>query len=645
VAPGLQVTVQGTSDAPENSDVQVSLGIGAPQTVDVIGGGFTACVEAPDGDDQTLTASVTNATTSLVGTDSIVVSVDTTPSGSIAAPGYAPIGRREGTGTLSWSSVLDADGDALAAYRLRCAPTDIVDEASWATATNIPVGIVPSATAGTTETFPLTGTLTGSTRFCVVRGEDSAGQLSPFNPSVADSVLLSGHVFRTQQYAVTDDGNVVTSVNNVSIEPLGDINGDTIVDFFASAVNRRAEIFFGDTGIETVLNDIDTPDVSITATGFGAASGFAAEVNGLGDINGDGRSDFAVSARGPGFNTVFIFFGRVLANTWPATIDVSVGCPADVCIVGTAVSGLFGSEVHAANFDGTGTNDVVISARTFNANAGRVFVLLGGGQFDVPAGTVFTIPANAATTIGELDGFIIDPPASRANFGVSMTSVKNAAGTDDLIIGANGLTAGAVFFLAGRAYPAVAGSGLLAVGAPAPVEVDTGAANDFGNPVRSLGNFDGDPADLGDFVVGRDFANNGAARVYRRDLEDGFNDADPLLLLDFSNTGPDDNYGLFIANGEHASLGLLGDLNKDGISELLIGADDDGSASAAFSTAQLFYGTAPAAGRARATADFTYLSTRGQVVPSFVGDINQDTFNDLAILDSGFGANVVFLMY
>ena len=648
VAAGLQVTVQGTSDAPENSDVVVTLGAGAPQTVDVIAGAFTACVAAPEGDDQTLTAAVTNTTTTLVGTDSIVVTVDTTPSGSVAAPGYAAVGRREGTGTLTWTSVLDADGDALAAYRLRCAATDIVDEASWATATNIPVAIVPSATAGTQETFPLTGTLAGSTRFCVVRGEDGAGQLSPFNPIAADSVAISGHAFLTQEYTVLDDGNVAAAVNNVSIEPLGDINGDTIDDFIAGAVNRRGQVFFGNQGIDAIATAI-APDLEILATGFAAASGFAAEVSGLGDINGDLRPDFAVSARGPGFNTVYIFFGRAANNPWPTgpaagdnDIDMASGpCPADVCVVGTAVSGFFGWDVHAADFDGSGagTNDLVIAARTANTN-GRVYVLLGGGQFDVPTGTILSIPADAGATIGEPDGFIIDAPALRTNFGVSTTAVSDASGPDDLIIGANTSTTAAVFFVAGQAYTLAAGSGLVA--AAAPVEVDTGAANDFGNPVRSLGAFDA--SGLGAFVVGHNFAAFGAGRVFLRDAT-GFNDDTPALLLEFTNAGLDDNYGLFIANGDHPSLGLLGDLNKDGLGELLIGADDDGSASPAVSSGQLFYGRVPAVGRARAAADFAYASTRGQVVPNFVGDINNDTFNDLAILDSGFGANVVFLLY
>jgi hypothetical protein len=95
---------------------------------------------------------------------------------------------------------------------------------------------------------------------------------------------------------------------------------------------------------------------------------------------------------------------------------------------------------------------------------------------------------------------------------------------------------------------------------------------------------------------------------------------------------------------------VLGDLDNDGIAELLIGADDPDTAAACpggaqRGVAQLFYGALGAVARPRAEADFSYTATVGQVVPSFVGDINQDGFKDFALLDSGCGTNALFLMY
>lgn len=656
VSPGLEVAVTGTTDAADGSDVAVSFGLGAVANTSVSGGAFSACAAAPHGDGQTLTATVTDAVTALSASTSLALSVDTQAPGSILAASVEVTGRREGTLTLSWSSVLDTDGDTLAAYRLRCARTDIVDEVGWANATDIPVSIAPSPVAGSVETLALDGIRTGTTRFCVVRGEDDHGQLSALQAGLGAVVA---NPFLSQEYAVADDSASVATIGTVTVEPLGDINGDGIADFASGVVNATtggsARIFFGADDLDADLGDVDGPDLTITRT-VNTTSGFGGEVSGLGDVSGDGVPDFAVSARAPTINTVYIFFGRDSGDApWPASIDVSTGCAADVCIVGSAVAtngGLFGWDVHGANFDGAGVNDVVISARTASGvalGAGRVYVILGGEQ--LATGGTRTIPANAATTNGEPDGFIIDPPAARAHFGFSVAALDNGASPDDLLIGANGFppvgsqgSLAAVFFLAGRAYPAATGSGLLVIGSSELVQVDTGVVGNHGNPVRALGDFDGDGA--GDFAIGHDYAANGAARVFlRAGLGGAFSNQAPFVL-DFTNTTFDDNYGLYIASGEHTGLGLLGDLDNDGLGELLVGADDpDGSGASVFGSAQLFYGAASGVGRDRSAADFAYTSTRGQVVPNFVGDVNADGFNDVALLDSGFGANALFILY
>jgi hypothetical protein len=415
-------------------------------------------------------------------------------------------------------------------------------------------------------------------------------------------------------------------------------------------------VFFGTPALDPDV--AETADITINRTG--TASGFGGEATGLGDISGDGIPDFAVSARLGGANTVYVFFGRADTDpVFPATIDAAgAACPAgvDLCVVGTAVptgGGLFSWDVHGANFDGSGVNDLVISARTATSvalGAGRVYVLLGGAQLATATNRIVTIPANAVTTLNEVDGFIIDPPAGRAHFGFSVTALDDA-GPDDLIIGANGqppvgtaAPVGAVYHLAGRAYPAAAGSGLLSIASSELSEIETGLLANFGNPVRAVGDFNGDGA--GDFAMGHNYVSFGAVRVYLRDGVGGTFSSSSIMNFLPLGDGNDDNYGLYMANGEYPELGLLGDLDNDGISELLIGADDpDGSGATAFGVAQLFYGALNGVGRARSAADFAYTSTRGQVVPNFVGDINGDGFNDVALLDSGFGANTLFVLY
>lgn len=635
---GLQVSVQGTSNAADGSTATVQVGSAAAVTVAVSGGAFGVCAAASGGEDQTLSALVQDQLTGLEATATITVDVELAPQRSIDAPEARVTARREGVVELSWTATSDTGGGLLAAYQLRCALTDITDEAGWNAATAVPVTTSPGA-SGATETEAFGGFRTGTTRLCMIRGEDAQGVLTPF---AADSSVQVDNPFLSQRFSVLDDPNVAGTVGSISVEPLGDINGDDIEDFVYGAVNQGAQLFFGDPSISADTADTEAADVLITNAGaVDPTLGFGAEVAGLGDISGDGIADFAVSARGA--NTVFVFFGRSAASPWPATVSLTsvTPCSADLCIVGEglggATDGLFGWDVHSANFDGVLPLDLVISARTAGT-VGRVFVLRGGAQL-ATSGTTLTIP------LSDPDGFIIDAPAERTNFGFAVGAVA-AGAFDDIIIGANGVTAGAttaaVFVVPGRS--ATAGSGLVAISSP--VEIDTGTIANFGNPVRALGDFDGDGAQ--DFALGLDFDDGGAVNIYRGSASGFSNAAEAVLEFRNDLTPPvDDNYGTYIACGDRPDLGLIGDLDGDGIGELLIGATapDVGAPVESTGTAQLFYGAAGAQARARALADFTYAAASGQVVPNFVGDIDGDGFDDFVLLDSGPGPNVAFLRY
>ena len=645
IAPGLQVSVRGTTTAVGGSPVTVRLGAGATQTGSVSAGEFSACVEALDGNDETLSASVTDSSTGLTREASVNVSVDTSLPGALAAPTFLVTNRREGTLELSWLSNTDTGGTPLAAYRLHCATTDIVDEASWDAALDIPVALTPAPSAGATETLGLTGFRTGTARFCVVRGEDAAGQLSPIDLGASTSIT---NPFLSQEYTALDDVAPVSSASvlNLALDPIGDINGDGLADFIYGVANGGADVVLGTPGLDPDV--VKGPDILIRNTGaVGATLGFGAEVAGLGDVSGDGLDDFAVTARGA--NTVFVFFGRDVPNgdaPWPLTIDLGTmsPCPADLCVVGSgaAATPLFGWDVHSADFDGAGANDLVITARSVTVNgqtgAGRVFVLLGGTQLG--AGGTLAVPGSGNGP----DGFSIDPPAARTFFGVSATSVPGQGGRTDLVITASGGFAGAtagLFFVAGRAHSGT-GTGLVTLsGGTDVVEVDTGPTGNFGTPVRALGDFDGDT--FIDLATGRDFNAGGAVALYRGQSGGGFS-ASSKLTFSNDRIGLDDNYGQFMAQGFHPALGLLGDLDNDGLAELLLGATTP-DAGGPKSLGTLFYGSDGASGRVRTAADSSYTPVNIQVIPNFVGDVNGDGYSDFAVLDSGAGPNAVFLMY
>src|SRR6185295_13027690 len=109
----------------------------------------------------------------------------------------------------------------------------------------------------------------------------------------------------------------------------------------------------------------------------GGVSAFGAVLASVGDVNGDGIPDFAASARALGGNagTVYLFFGKA-SNTWASSITVNAGgCGADVCLVGSAAGAFFGWDITGTNFDGSGPDDLVISARAANGGIGAVYVI------------------------------------------------------------------------------------------------------------------------------------------------------------------------------------------------------------------------------------------------------------------------------
>jgi hypothetical protein len=131
-----------------------------------------------------------------------------------------------------------------------------------------------------------------------------------------------------------------------------------------------------------------------------------------------------------------------------------------------------------------------------------------------------------------------------------------------------------------------------------------------------------------------------------------------LSALQFTNDiGFEDNYASFIAAGSRLGVDeegalivrVLGDLDGDDFAEFFVGSGTPITAPpGSRGSSQLFYGAVDAVARTRTTADFTHTSTltNGQVVPNFVGDVNGDGFNDIAVLDGALDvADALFLLY
>ncbi|MCC7535934.1 MAG: FG-GAP repeat protein [Deltaproteobacteria bacterium] len=432
---------------------------------------------------------------------------------------------------------------------------------------------------------------------------------------------------------------VPTSAGGTSLAAVGDVNGDGIDDFLAGGTGA-AYLFFGSA---TALPG--TPGVTFVGSG---AAFFGNGVAGVGDLNADGIADFAISAFGANSfaGAVYVFFGHNAMTAWPPTIDVDLGgCAADLCLrsddgmpgAGPDEFAFLGSSIaNAGDFDGDGIADLVIGAPGANTVGstypGAVYVLRGSATL----GGVATLPGTAATTIS---GFVINVPPGFQQLGTAVAGLGNVGGGpgDDLALGAagNAPAEGGIFTVLGRAHP---GTGIVAI-APAELGiVNRGAPNTLGSTVVNAGDVDNNGmVDVGSYET----LHPGGQATYYLGVGGGYTASSARLLQNDSVDRASDSFGRFIGTGVHTSplvgaTGILGDLDRDGRADLLVGATQLDTMPAA---GQLYYSglvsELPAVARSLAHATFSPATAEAMPfrIPQFVGDVNGDGFLDLAVGD------------
>ncbi len=398
------------------------------------------------------------------------------------------------------------------------------------------------------------------------------------------------------------DGVAAYDDSGHSVSAAGDINGDGIDDLIVGA--HRADPNGIYSGSSYVVFGRNTPFAAAFAlSSLDGSTGFrldgAAErdhsggsVSAAGDVNGDGIDDLIIGAyradhNGTSTGSSYVVFGR--ATPFPAafalsSLDGSTGFRLD----GVAARDYSGGSVSAAgDINGDGIDDLIIGALRADPNGS-----ISGSSY-VVFGRIASFPA--AFALSSLDGstgFRLDGAAGGdySGFSVSAAGDINGDGIDDLIVGAfradpNGTYSGSSYVVFGRTTSFAAALALSGLNGSTGFRLDGVAALDVsGRSVSAAGDINGDGID--DLIIGAHYAdpnggNSGSSYVVfgRNTL---FTATFALSSLDGSSGFRLDGAGGADYAGD--SVSAAGDINGDGIDDLIVGApgadfNGDGSGS------------------------------------------------------------------
>ena len=449
-----------------------------------------------------------------------------------------------------------------------------------------------------------------------------------------------------------------------SVSDAGDINGDGIGDLVIGSPLSDPDdksnagvtyvIFGSKEGFDLTLNPSTLGTKGFVINGDQAGDQSGRSVSNIGDINGDGVDDLAIGApfsriNGDNSGAAYIIFGSKQSNYFGNPIELSVLGSKGLTIKGSNSGHNAGWAVSGAgDFNGDGINDLLIGATNPSDNEngidGESYVIFGKRGFSS------TIDLS---NIGLNDGLkIISDYPNNLGYSVSDAGDINQDGKDDLIIGApyadtNGNNSGSSYVIYGRR-----------IDTENPITDNTinvsllDSNNDFtgftingqdkdqsGFFVSKAGDINGDG--IADLIIGaRDGNPNNkefAGRAYvvfckEGDIGDNFNLSDLNGSNGFTINGIEafDNAGWSVSD--------LGDINDDGIDDIIIGANN---ANSSYGQSYVIYGSRDSFS---STFELSNLNgTNGFIISSIAetgnlghsvsgaGDVNGDGVNDLII--------------
>lgn len=418
------------------------------------------------------------------------------------------------------------------------------------------------------------------------------------------TVFLSGFLDGVRGFAI--DGVAAGGHSGSSVSFAGDINVDGKDDLVIGAPGSGAGssfVLFGDANVNNTFQSIFLSGFMDGVRGF-AISGVAAgdhsgaSVSFAGDINEDGKDDLLIGAPVASPNSEvsnsggsYVLFGDANVNMTFSTIFLEGFMDGErgFAIAGVAENDRSGHSVSfAGDINNDGRDDLLIgapdAAYTFLLGSpGESYILFGDSGVNNTFATIFLSGFMDGARGFALQGVV---PGDRSGSSVSTVGDLNGDGIDDIVVGTpnvatNGTNSGAIYVLFGGENANQGFSTLFLSGLDGTTGFKmngNGAGDLFGSSVSFAGDINDDGID--DLVIGAPGANaegidagTGACYILFGDTNVNLGYSDLFLsVLDgqkgfkINGNAAGDRFG--------ASVSTAGDINHDGVDDLIIGAPD-----------------------------------------------------------------------
>ena len=423
--------------------------------------------------------------------------------------------------------------------------------------------------------------------------------------------------------------------------------GRTFVVFGGSANLSALDALDTPTGAVFLSSLNGTNGFTINGEAENDQSGLSVER--LGDVNGDGVDDFIIGAPRHNANSnynsgaAYVVFGKPSGQSFAATLNLSALDGTNGFSIDSASSNdRAGYSVSSAgDVNGDGVNDILIGARYADSagqgSRGAAYVVFGK-----PSGQSFGAEVDLSALNGT-NGFRLDGSENYAQAGRSVSGAGdiNGDGFDDLIVGAErGNETGSAFVVFGGSV--IGGGGSLDLtslnGANGFRAYDLDDNARIGNALSAGGDINGDV--VADFLVGAYRADVNPNDVGKTFLVFGNTNVgnNPLAILPLNQLDGNIGFqldGVTASDGSGTTVRLLGDVNGDGFADALIGAP--GYSASDIGTANLVLGSASGfvngtlAGKVRFDGESSSDNVGENGTLGGAGDINGDGIADFII--------------